>query len=65
MWRFRSGSVKWPREPSSLSEGQVVERESFEPDRSFVGAELPSVRAPEEARFCLARLAAIAVAAGR
>jgi glucosamine 6-phosphate synthetase-like amidotransferase/phosphosugar isomerase protein len=48
----------------ALSEGCVVRREAFEPDRSFQETPLPLVRAPEEARFCLARLAAIAAPAG-
>jgi glucosamine 6-phosphate synthetase-like amidotransferase/phosphosugar isomerase protein len=47
----------------TLSEGRVVERESFEPDRSFTEEPLPSVRAPDQARFCLARLASIAAPA--
>jgi glucosamine 6-phosphate synthetase-like amidotransferase/phosphosugar isomerase protein len=47
----------------ALSDGEVAARESFEPDRSFTEEPLPSVRAPEEARFCLARLAAIAAPA--
>ena len=47
----------------ALSEGHVVRHGSFEPDRSFTEELLPPVRAPEEARFCLARLAAIAAPA--
>ena len=47
----------------ALSEGRVVRHEAFEPDRSFVESPLPPVRAPEEARSCLARLAAIAAPA--
>jgi glucosamine 6-phosphate synthetase-like amidotransferase/phosphosugar isomerase protein len=44
--------------------GRVVETQSFEPDRSFVEERvLPPVRAPEEARSCLARLASIVTAA--
>jgi glucosamine 6-phosphate synthetase-like amidotransferase/phosphosugar isomerase protein len=47
----------------AIAEGAVRATESFEPDRSFVeDAPLPPVRAPEEARSCLARLAAIATA---
>lgn len=50
----------------TLSEGEIAARESFQPDRSFTEELLPAVRAPDEARFCLARLAAIAApAAGR
>jgi glucosamine 6-phosphate synthetase-like amidotransferase/phosphosugar isomerase protein len=46
--------------------GRVVRSEAFEPDRSFTEDALPSVRAPEEHQFCLARLAALATgAAGR
>lgn len=48
----------------ALSEGRIARTESFEPDRSFDERQLPTVRAPEEARFCLARLAAIAAPAG-
>lgn len=47
----------------ALSEGRVVRHEAFRPDRSFEETLLPAVRAPEEARFCLARLAAIAAPA--
>jgi hypothetical protein len=47
----------------ALSEGRVVRHEAFEPDRSFEETLLPAVRAPDEARFCLARLAAIAAPA--
>lgn len=47
----------------ALSEGRVVRHEAFQPDRSFEETLLPPVRAPEEARFCLARLAAIAAPA--
>ena len=51
----------------TLAGGRTAATGSFEPDRSFVEeTRLPQVRAPEEARFCLARLAAIATApAGR
>lgn len=45
-------------------DGRAACVDSFEPDRTFVEERtLPPVRAPEEARFCLARLAAIATAA--
>jgi glucosamine 6-phosphate synthetase-like amidotransferase/phosphosugar isomerase protein len=44
--------------------GRVLGQASFEPDRTFVEeSPLPPVRAPEEARSCLARLAAIAAPA--
>jgi glucosamine 6-phosphate synthetase-like amidotransferase/phosphosugar isomerase protein len=44
-------------------DGSVGRTDSFEPDRSFVEeSPLPPVRAPEEARSCLARLAIIATA---
>jgi glucosamine 6-phosphate synthetase-like amidotransferase/phosphosugar isomerase protein len=43
--------------------GRLVRSEAFEPDRSFTEEPLPAVRAPEEQRFCLARLAALATAA--
>jgi glucosamine 6-phosphate synthetase-like amidotransferase/phosphosugar isomerase protein len=46
-----------------LAGGRVTRREAFEPDRSFEETLLPPVRAPAEARFCLARLAAIAAPA--
>jgi glucosamine 6-phosphate synthetase-like amidotransferase/phosphosugar isomerase protein len=48
----------------SIVDGAVTRSDSFEPDRTFVEeTPLPPVRAPEEARFCLARLAAISAAA--
>jgi hypothetical protein len=46
----------------ALVEGRVARREAFEPDRTFTEELLPAVRAPEERRFCLARLAALAAA---
>jgi glucosamine 6-phosphate synthetase-like amidotransferase/phosphosugar isomerase protein len=47
----------------SAGEGAVVRTDSFEPDRTFVEhSPLPPVRAPEEARSALARLAAIVTA---
>jgi glucosamine 6-phosphate synthetase-like amidotransferase/phosphosugar isomerase protein len=46
-----------------LEDGEVAARERFEPDTSFTEEPLPPLRAPEEARFCLARLAAIAAPA--
>jgi glucosamine 6-phosphate synthetase-like amidotransferase/phosphosugar isomerase protein len=47
----------------ALVDGRVARREAFEPDRSFTEDLLPAVRAPEERRFCLARLAALAAPA--
>jgi asparagine synthetase B (glutamine-hydrolysing) len=48
----------------AVADGAVRSTDSFEPDRTFVEeSPLPPVRAPEEARSCLARLAAIATAA--
>ena len=48
----------------SVADGVASLTASFEPDRTFVeDALLPPVRAPEEARSCLARLAVIATAA--
>jgi glucosamine 6-phosphate synthetase-like amidotransferase/phosphosugar isomerase protein len=47
----------------AAQDGGIARTESFEPDRSFVEESLlPPVRAPEEARSCLARLAIIATA---
>ena len=46
----------------ALVDGRIARREAFEPDRTFTEALLPAVRAPEERRFCLARLAALAAA---
>jgi glucosamine 6-phosphate synthetase-like amidotransferase/phosphosugar isomerase protein len=57
MWEVAEGTLL------ALAEGRVVRREAFEPDRSFEETPLPHVRAPAEARFCLARLAAIAAPA--
>jgi glucosamine 6-phosphate synthetase-like amidotransferase/phosphosugar isomerase protein len=47
----------------TLADGEVAATDGFEADRSFTEELLPAVRAPEEARFCLARLAAIAAPA--
>ncbi len=48
----------------AVAGGAVRQTDSFEPDRSFVEDKvLPAVRAPEEGRSALARLAAIATAA--
>jgi glucosamine 6-phosphate synthetase-like amidotransferase/phosphosugar isomerase protein len=50
----------------AIGGGDVWRTDSFEPDRTFVeDSPLPPVRAPEEARSCLARLAVIATAAAR
>lgn len=46
----------------ALVDGRVARREAFEPDRTFTEELLPAVRAPEERRFCLARLASLAAA---
>ena len=43
--------------------GSVVARHSFTPDPSFEEEPLPAVRAPDEARSCLARLASLHAAA--
>jgi len=48
----------------TVSGGSLERTDQFEPDLTFVEARiLPPVRAPEEARFCLARLASIVTAA--
>jgi glucosamine 6-phosphate synthetase-like amidotransferase/phosphosugar isomerase protein len=48
----------------AVEDGGIRATESFEPDRTFVeDLVLPPVRAPEEGRSCLARLAVIATAA--
>ena len=48
----------------AIVDGRVARSDSFEPDHTFVeDTLLPPVRAPEEARSCLARLAAITAAA--
>jgi glutamine phosphoribosylpyrophosphate amidotransferase len=46
-----------------LAEGEIASAETFEPDTTFTEELLPAMRAPDEARFCLARLAAIAAPA--
>lgn len=43
--------------------GAIVARDSFTPDPSFEDEPLPAVRAPDEARSCLARLASLHAAA--
>ena len=47
----------------AVESGAIVGRESFEPDRSFEEEPLPAIRAPDEARSCLERLAYLHVAA--
>ena len=44
----------------TAAEGRQIERKKFRPNRDFEEQELPAVRAPQEARFCLQRLAALA-----
>jgi glucosamine 6-phosphate synthetase-like amidotransferase/phosphosugar isomerase protein len=46
-----------------VGDGEVIERQSFEPDRDFEERTLPAVRAPHEGAFCLQRLAALAALA--
>jgi len=43
-----------------LERGRIVSSVTFEPDWSFTEETLPAVRAPDERRFCLERLAALA-----
>jgi glutamine---fructose-6-phosphate transaminase (isomerizing) len=43
--------------------GTIVARDTFTPDTSFEEEPLPAVRAPDEARSCLARLASLHAAA--
>jgi glucosamine 6-phosphate synthetase-like amidotransferase/phosphosugar isomerase protein len=47
----------------AVEQGRVVARDSFKPDRSFQEEPLPAVRAPDEARLCLERLALLHTAA--
>jgi glucosamine--fructose-6-phosphate aminotransferase (isomerizing) len=42
---------------TAVENGKVVARDTFNPDLSFEEEPLPAVRAPDEARTCLARLA--------
>jgi glutamine---fructose-6-phosphate transaminase (isomerizing) len=44
---------------TAVENGKVVARDTFSPDLSFEEEPLPSVRAPDEARSCLARLASL------
>ena len=43
-----------------VTDGHVLEKQRFEPDRNFEERALPAVRAPHEGVFCLQRLAALA-----
>jgi glucosamine 6-phosphate synthetase-like amidotransferase/phosphosugar isomerase protein len=43
-----------------LEHGRVARRQRFRPDDAFEERSLPAVRAPQEAAFCLSRLAALA-----
>ena len=54
-----SGSSRRARSSRS-TEGKVIERQRFKPDRDFEERALPAVRAPQEGAFCLQRLAALA-----
>jgi glucosamine 6-phosphate synthetase-like amidotransferase/phosphosugar isomerase protein len=47
----------------AVEHGKVVAQELFQPDRSFEEEPLPAVRAPDEARSCLERLARLHTAA--
>jgi glucosamine 6-phosphate synthetase-like amidotransferase/phosphosugar isomerase protein len=47
----------------AVEQGGIVARERFDPDRSFDEDPLPAVRAPDEARSCLERLATLYAAA--
>ena len=44
----------------AVDDGTIVARDTFTPDTSFEEEPLPAVRAPDEARSCLARLASLA-----
>jgi glucosamine 6-phosphate synthetase-like amidotransferase/phosphosugar isomerase protein len=41
----------------AVEHGRIVARDTFRPDLSFEEEQLPAVRAPDEARLCLERLA--------
>jgi glucosamine 6-phosphate synthetase-like amidotransferase/phosphosugar isomerase protein len=43
-----------------IGDGEVLQKRRFRPDRNFEESSLPAVRAPQEAQFCLQRLAALA-----
>jgi glucosamine--fructose-6-phosphate aminotransferase (isomerizing) len=47
----------------AVDHGRIVARDTFRLDRSFEDEPLPAVRAPDEARSCLERLATLHVAA--
>jgi len=47
----------------AVENGAIVERNTFTPDMSFEEEPLPAVRAPDEGRSCLARLATLHQAA--
>ena len=47
----------------AVEHGAIVARDTFTPDFSFEEEPLPAVRAPDEARSCLARLATLHAAA--
>ena len=47
----------------AVDRGAIVAQDSFTPDLSFTEEPLPAVRAPDEARSCLARLASLHAAA--
>jgi glucosamine 6-phosphate synthetase-like amidotransferase/phosphosugar isomerase protein len=47
----------------AVASGAIVARDTFTPDLSFQEEPLPAVRAPDEARSCLARLASLHAAA--
>ena len=47
----------------AVDRGRVVAEDRFRPDGTFQETPLPAVRAPDEARSCLARLAALHAAA--
>jgi len=47
----------------AVEHGRIVAKETFRPDRSFEEEPLPAIRAPDEARSCLERLATLHAAA--
>ena len=44
---------------AAVEDGAIVVRDRFSPDLSFEEEQLPAIRAPDEARSCLARLATL------
>ena len=44
---------------AAVERGRIVTRDEFQPDLSFVEEQLPAIRAPDEARSCLERLATL------